>query len=107
MFADGWAAGVTGTASAPVLVDQHGGHWAPTGRVRMTRDGETAPLYALTGVVAPVRLVAQSTRTDLERDGLRLRTLAEVLAAGRVAEQRHQFLDPAEPPVSAAGQVAA
>ncbi len=99
LHASGWAAGML--VAAPVLVDQRGVRWAPTGRLRA---GEA--LYVLEGAVFPVPLVAQSTRTELEAAGLRLMTPEQLLAA-ELAEQRHQLLDPAEPPVSAAGAVAA
>lgn len=83
----------------PELVDQRGTHWLPTGQQRAGQ-----PLYVIAGAVAPVPLIAQSTRAELEAAGLRLMTVVELLAAGALAEQHHQLDDPAEPPVMAAGR---
>ena len=52
---------------APVLVDQSGGRWVPSGAVR---DGE--PLYVIAGAPLDTQEWVQSTAADLAVDGLEL-----------------------------------
>lgn len=76
---------------APILQDQRGTRWTPTGQVRGAE-----PLYVLAGVTLDAPRLAQSTIAELTAAGLQL------VEAGAWLEQQHLLNDPAVPSEGAA-----